>query len=238
MKTPLSLPLFAAVCALAASGQTSPPVTVRFTKPVKGPVAIAIRNHSNVPITAYAYTVTYMANGRPGQIDGVQDTDILFSTPSLGPNAEAITRIGGSEYTNVAVQVRAAVFADGTTFGDATTVQKIKQDRLAALQSLDSLSSGLRAARSTHAKREAVLSQLQAGKNHPVPAVRNDYASVIRSVSQSSNLDSALQVNLRNIELARTKLAAAQPGAQIAQPAAQINQPASRINQPAAQTRR
>jgi hypothetical protein len=210
--------MFAAAIIVAASAQTNPPVSLRFTTPAKGPAEVGIRNQSKVALTAYAYTVSFAANGKAGHLDEIQDTAILFSAPPIGPNAEVIRRTGGgSGITNISVQFRAAVFADGTSFGDAATVKEIRQQRRSALKDLDGLATSLKAAREAHtkdaqAKRDALIARLETEQQTKTgAALRSNYGSVLRSLKGASNLDGAIELNLRNLELVRARLSSAEP---------------------------
>jgi len=114
----------------------SAPVTVSLSAPTKGPVELMVRNHGPAAVTAYAVTVTYTANRSAASQDLIWDSALQLSTPELQPSEAAVRRVPVSP-VNAAVTLRAVVFADGRTSGDAAWVGRIITGRRFALATVD-----------------------------------------------------------------------------------------------------
>jgi hypothetical protein len=173
----------------------SAPVTVSLSAPVTGPVELMVRNHGRAAVTAYAVTVSYTANGSTAAKDLIWDSALQLSTPELEPNEAAVRRVTVPP-ANAAVSLRAVVFADGRTSGEAEWVGRIATGRRFALATID----GLRKI-------------LPAAKPEDLEAAHRERLAAADGPEQKSSIDSYYRLatpnHARDLDLLRARLAGA-----------------------------
>lgn len=117
-------------------------LTVTVSAPAKGPAELTLRNRSQAPVTAYAYTVTYTVGDKQESREETWDSALLLTAPALGPNEAAVRRIVSAGGT-VSVEVKAVTYAGGSGSGDAASLQRIMARRRFALATIDGLQRAL-----------------------------------------------------------------------------------------------
>ena len=140
MKTISSMMLLV-VCA-AAADQPVEPVTCIVTHDRTGAATVKVHNRSSATLTAFnfIYTLHRDPDGPAygasiGYYDSLTDPQLAHPVPP-GEDAVLPFRIGGNGmYAKVAVA--ASLFADGTSYGEKATVQKILDRRNYMLVSLN-----------------------------------------------------------------------------------------------------
>ncbi len=173
----------------------SAPVTVSLSAPVKGPVELMVRNHGRAAVTAYAVTVSYTANGSTAARDLIWDSALRLSTPELEPNEAAVRRVDVPP-ANAAVTLRAVMFADGRTSGEAEWIGRILSGRRFALATVD-----------------GVRKILPAAKPEDLEAARRERLAAAGGPEQKSLIDAYYRLatpnHARDLDLLRDRLAAA-----------------------------
>jgi len=120
-----------------------PNVTTKTTELGGGAIQLTIQNNSDRAMTAYAYSFI-LASGRK-EIRGERfyDSALFFGQQAIAPHRTAVEQEGGPNITNVQFTFRAAVFSDGSSFGDAAWAQRIIVRRQLAAQAIDRLQSAV-----------------------------------------------------------------------------------------------
>jgi hypothetical protein len=116
---------------------------------------LVVANHSNKTITAFAYHVTFLVGSDPERAwDEFQDNVLLPGERAVLPG-EVLSMPAGIQFHSALEQkktivstadFRAAVFDDGSAFGDPAWVARIRDRRLLVIQMLDAQIAALRAA--------------------------------------------------------------------------------------------
>jgi len=128
---------------------------------------MVVSNHSTKTVTAWAFQYAYRAGSGPEkEFDGFQDSVLVFSEKPIAPGAQGILPLGPGAGVSVwNAELRAAVFDDGSAFGDPAWVSRIRDRRLVALDALDAQLSLLTSAAAKVAgaavTRESLADQLQ-----------------------------------------------------------------------------
>ncbi|MDR3699439.1 MAG: hypothetical protein P4L56_07370 [Candidatus Sulfopaludibacter sp.] len=164
MQTLASMLLFV-VCAVAAD-QPAEPVTSTITHDPGGAATVIVHNGASVTLTAFnfIYTLHRDPNGPAygasmGYYDALTDPQLAQPVPP-GQEITLPFRIGGNGmYAKVAVA--ASVFADGTSYGEKATVQKILDRRNYMLVSLNKSIGELTQAAKAGERRELIVQQFQ-----------------------------------------------------------------------------
>lgn len=166
--------LLLAFCA-AAADQQSDPVTSTSTFDRTGVTTIKVHNGSTVALTAFSfiYTLQREVNGPAyGASMGYYDA---FTDPQLAhvvdPGQDIILpfRLGGNGMF-AKVAVAGSLFADGTSFGEKATVQKILDRRNFMLVSLNKSIGELTQASKAALPRDQIILQFQMAMNQEMSA--------------------------------------------------------------------
>lgn len=158
-----------AVCALAAD-QPAEPVTCVVTHDPTGAATVKVHNGATSALTGFnfIYTLHREPDGPAygatmGYYDSLTDPQLA---QALAPGQDVVLpyRIGGNGmYAKVAVA--ASVFADGTSYGEKATVQKILDRRNYMLVSLNKSISQLTQAMKDGHTREQIAAEFQMALN-------------------------------------------------------------------------
>jgi hypothetical protein len=103
---------------------------------------LVVSNHTTRTVTAWALQYTYRVGSGPERVyDGFHDSALFGSQKPIGPGAHATAAVGPLSLDRP-VSVRnvvfhAAVFADGSTFGDPVWVARIQRRRMSVMEALD-----------------------------------------------------------------------------------------------------
>ena len=146
---------------LAAAQQPSgePPVTVRMVQQGGTDYYSVVSNHSGSEMTAYAIVMTMYFDGRSVR----RYYDVRMSgLPAIKPGASV-----GQLLPGIAVGMRpvAAVFADGTTFGNPREVADLMNRRNTKLSALSEIASILCDAQPNGLDRQTLIASLESGKS-------------------------------------------------------------------------
>ena len=142
-------------------GQSPPVLTITTTQP-DDRVTLTIRNLAPVPLTAYFYKRvgwSVFGDGRKGgevlEI-GYKDAAVGLGDNPIPPNQEATVTIRNGEVTFLA-----ALWADGTSYGDPQSVSRMRERRAAAQLHNDNAIAILHKALDTGEDTPALIRQLQ-----------------------------------------------------------------------------
>lgn len=175
------------VCA-AAADQPAEPVTSTLTHDPTGAATIKVHNGAASALTGFnfIYTLHREPNGPAynasmGYYDSLTDPQLAQPVP---PGQDIILpfRIGGNGwYAKVAVA--ASVFADGSSYGEKATVQKILDRRNYMLVSLNKSIAELTQDSKAKLMREQIIAQFQMALNQEMSAgMDQDLNSCIQTV--------------------------------------------------------
>lgn len=149
------------------------PLTTGMTTLPGGRVQLAITNSSAVPVTAFAIYIEWALPGGPkghsvrivdSVINHPRDREIMPGDTQrfvFGP----ATRMGSSAVSPPRVTFEAAIFANGSTFGDPGWVRRIIQDRKAVYANEGRAIRELLSARSSGETRQELVSQFHGLKS-------------------------------------------------------------------------
>lgn len=179
--------LLSVVCA-AAVDQPAEPVTCTLTHDPTGAATVKVHNGASSALTGFnfIYTLHRDPNGPAygasmGYYDSLTDPQLAQPVP---PGQDIILpfRIGGNGmYAKVAVA--ASVFADGSSYGEKATVQKILDRRNYMLVSLNKSISELTQDSKAKLMREQIIAQFQMALNQEMGAgLDQDLNSCIQTV--------------------------------------------------------
>jgi len=149
-----------ALVSIAASLTALAQVSATVVPGSSGRSRIVVTNQSDIPLEAYE--VTWVAPRGPhfsNTATSVSYVDNAFQM-SAKPAERASISIGGDADTTV--QVRAAIFKDGSTFGDSEWVAILMKRREQYDASLDAFLRELRAAANESLTREELVTRLEA----------------------------------------------------------------------------
>ena len=180
---------------MALWAQTGP-VTVTLSAPVKGPVELLIRNHSPAAVTAYAVTLRYAAGENIGTRDVIWDSALELTTPAIEAHQAAVRRMPVPP-ANPSVALRAVVFADGRSSGEAAWVARILSQRRFALATIDELRQALPTAKPE---------ELEAARREKLAAADPEQKPLVEAYYRLATPQHA-----RDLELLRLRLAGSLP---------------------------
>lgn len=138
----MRLTLGLAVSGLTALAQSEVDTRANVVLP-DGRRNLVVSNHSNKTITAFAYTATSQVRSGPEQHveDFFHDSVMAGGQKPVPPGAQMTFPAGraslGAVVSVLKVEFRAAVFDDGSAFGDPAWVARIRDRRGMAIQALD-----------------------------------------------------------------------------------------------------
>lgn len=148
------------------------PLTTGITNLPGGKVQLAITNSSAVPVTAFAIYIEWTPPGGP-EAHSVRIVDSVINYPRdrkimpgdtqrfvFGP----VTRMGSSTPAPPRVTFEAAIFANGSTFGDPGWARRIIQDRKAVYANQGRAIRELLSARNSGETRQELISRFQSLK--------------------------------------------------------------------------
>ena len=168
---------------------------------------LVISNHSDKTITAFAYQfhlqliVPGKGPFREEVRDEFKDSVLYRMEPAIGPGKQTSLPIGsghapGEQVVNSPVEFKAAVFDDGSSFGDPAWVVRIRDRRVIVIETFDSQIAFLRAAQAKAAAggvaRESLAAQLDERKAAQVKAdqdpdhqriINGEYAAMARNLT-------------------------------------------------------
>jgi hypothetical protein len=175
------------VCA-ASADQPAEPVTCTLTHDPTGTATVKVHNGASSALTGFnfIYTLHREPNGPAynasmGYYDSLTDPQIA---QPLAPGQEFVLpfRIGGNGWYGK-VAVAASVFADGSSYGEKATVQKILDRRNYMLVSLNKSIGELTQDSKTKLMREQIIAQFQTALNQEMGAgMDQDLTSCIQTV--------------------------------------------------------
>ena len=204
MKTLVVVLSLTVCCTLLANAQLTPSVVTATNELADGRVALTVRNISQMPIRACLVTDEHV-NER-GQIiakgfhyyDSV--TDPRTANPIL-PGQEKSFTYGGRGGTPPVVKVVAAIYEDGTSYGDQDGVKLILERRKYILQVIEEALSILEAASRQHAEREQLIERFKVfGEEHTKTAP--DYEHVLYAKGISDTVLGNLTRGQRGVDVA------------------------------------
>ncbi len=170
------MPIFL-LLALCAAGldQQADPVTSTTTHDPSGAATVTVHNGSSAVLTGFnfIYTLHREPNGPAygasvGYYDALTDPQIARPVPP-GQDVVLPYRIGGGGMI-AKVTVAASVFADGSSYGEKATVQKILARRNYMLVSLNKSIGDLTQAGKDGLTREQIVAQFQTSLNQEMGA--------------------------------------------------------------------
>ena len=175
------------VCA-AAADQPAEPVTSIVTHDPTGAATVKVHNGASSALTGFNFIYTLHRDpagpaygASMGYYDSLTDPQIAQPLP---PGQDLILpfRIGGNGmYAKVAVA--ASVFADGTSYGETATVQKILNRRNYMLVSLNKSIAELNQASKSGLTRDQIIAQFQMALNQEMGAgLDQDLDSCVQTV--------------------------------------------------------
>jgi hypothetical protein len=116
-------------------GQSPPVVATVATQP-DGRLALSVQNLKGSPLTAYFFKELGAGFGFMGYMDAGGLTNGALPSPfPIPPNQQATTILANA--TNREVTFLAALWADGTTYGDPDWVGRLRERRVLAQQHND-----------------------------------------------------------------------------------------------------
>jgi hypothetical protein len=133
------------VCCQSAPGQTRLEVEANVILP-DGRRSLVVTNHGERTVTAFAYEYRVSVQDlKPvrEQVRGeFKDSALYPSDPVIEPGKDAAVAVGvlpaaGQRVLNSPPELRAAVFDDGSSFGDPSWVARIRDRRLVMIETLD-----------------------------------------------------------------------------------------------------
>jgi hypothetical protein len=158
-----------AICAPAAD-QPADPVTCTVTRDPTGAATVKVHNAAASAVTAFSFIYTLHRDpagatygATTAFYDSLTDPQMAHAIP---PGGDIILpfRIGGNGMY-AKVSIAAGIFADGTTFGERVTVQKILDRRNFMLVSLNKSIGDLNQAMKDRQTREQIAAQFQMALN-------------------------------------------------------------------------
>ena len=211
--------------------QTDPMVSTSIdeAQAPEGVVRFIMRNNYTEPMTAYVYEFSYIINGH--LVSGSDGQDSLTSEGNLNPpiapgeSASGVHAMG-LEYSNRQYTFRAAIFADGATFGDAACIQQIVQRRQYAIDNINDILLILRGAIADNTGLDALADQLKSHIDGRRSAADQDadqqrsisifWAGTLRAVNRqlksgSQSADDVAKMKINVLEIIRKKLAQSLP---------------------------
>jgi hypothetical protein len=157
--------LMSVLISLTLSAQTEP-ILVTTAQDSSGFSTVTIKNLGSSALTAYAVTTSYNTRSSDGTIaavhgEGITDAAVGPPTSPIQPGQHGTFRPGGP-YPQF--KVEAAVWADGTTFGDPVWVHRILYGRQVAARHLDAVLRLLRNALQLNTSVAEIIRQAKNGE--------------------------------------------------------------------------
>ena len=182
-------PLIFAVLLPLLRAQSPPVIATTATQP-DGKVILTIRNHGASPLTAYFFK-RFGWGVLPDGGKGVRVTEIGYKDAALESATRPIPPNGqiNSTFLNGEVQFLAALWADGTSYGDPQWVSRLRDRRGLAQQHLDNAIAILQHALDSGTDTPTLVKQLQTSIDEitsttvnpeDVPLLRIYYQEAIR----------------------------------------------------------
>lgn len=173
--------LYTMIAALLAGGgfalsQARQMVSITRDISTDGAIRLVIQNNYSEPLTAFAYDASWQSNGNSLYEHGIVDLLTLprgTPIPSGGKTTTARS-IGGAGTTNAQMLFKAAIFADGQTFGDAACIKRIIQRRQYTFDETIRIDKMLRDAVTNGLDIEAVADQARSDKAQRLAAAQGD----------------------------------------------------------------
>ena len=193
------IPLFLALAASACAQTQAPIEASAALKPTGGGATITVTNHHSAPLVAFVFiytlrTPTAIYSATTGSYDSAIDP---VTNPAIPPGGETkIPYYAGSRGMAPVVNIEAALFADGLTFGHKDMVKTIADRRNFAYVTLNKSINELKQAAKLGTTREQLIAELQAAMNRErVMAGNNDLAACILTIRNQVFMD---VLNARN----------------------------------------
>lgn len=181
------IPFLAA--AMLAGAQSQPPVeaSAAVNPPPAAGATITVRNHFASPLMAFVFIYTLRSadstvySAATGYYDAAADP---MQNHPIPPGEEVkLPYYAGNRGMIPVVNIEAALFADGTTFGQKSMVQNIYERRNFTLVTLNKSIAELKQAARDHMTREQLVAQMQSEMNQErMAAGNNDLATCILTV--------------------------------------------------------
>lgn len=169
--------LFGGTCSVAARGADDPRLNVTTETTPDGHVLFKVENLSVQPITAMVLVVThtYPDNpGHPGQslryFDSLISSDTERDVMQYQTHTFTLPRISGPHAAGVRSEpaLKAAIFADGSSYGDPQWVNRLVLGRKAASQDLEDAIKMLQSAKASGASGESLAKEVADAKSAKV----------------------------------------------------------------------
>ncbi len=167
-----------------------PPAAAKLTRLSGGRVQLALTNGSQEPMTAFAVyielTLPGVAAPHPHSIRIVDSVLNPRDQEVMPGDTHRLTFGGvvgpGGVVSPPKVTLEAAVFADGSTFGDPSWVQRIIADRKTAYQNIGVAIRELQSAQASGETRQQLVARFAALKQQALRCCRQHYQGLIGSM--------------------------------------------------------
>lgn len=184
------------ICALGtlAFAQTQPPIEASAAlNATGGGATITVRNHHTAPLVAFVFVYTLRTaesifSASTGSYDSAIDPAANKAVPP-GEDTK-IPYYAGSRGMKPVVNIEAALFADGTTYGHKNMVQTILERRNFAYVTLNKTINELKQAAKLGTSRDQLISQMQSTMNQERSAAgNNELAASILTIRNQVFMD-------------------------------------------------
>jgi hypothetical protein len=188
----------------ALRAQAPAPVSLVLNPPAApgGTPSLVVNNTGTVTVTAVALSHWLLTTGAPPKSPAVMLLDAALQPswqPVLAGQQAAVPFGLATDPMRPAPAIIAALFIDGSSWGDASSIKHLVAQRGYALQRLTEAVQDLQQALAQGTSRDAVVSQIQSSLNQSIAAAANaDDRMAVRM---------ARNIGLRNIENATAPLA-------------------------------
>lgn len=169
--------LFAGTCSVAASGADDPRLNVTTETTSDGHVLFKVENLSVQPITAMVLLVTHTFPANPGRsgqslryFDSLISSDTERDLTQYQTHTFTLPKISGPHAAGVRSEpaLKAAIFADGSSYGDPEWVNRLILGRKAASRDLEDAIKMLQSAKASGASGEALAKGVADAKSAKV----------------------------------------------------------------------
>ncbi|HWB83937.1 MAG TPA: hypothetical protein VG675_07335 [Bryobacteraceae bacterium] len=172
---------------------------------------LTVKNDSSSAMTALAYTISQSDSPHHWARTVFRDAIVTSVEKVIPPGAERTFMEPGHEGPGTPIlELKAAVFEDGTTFGDPQWIQVLLQRRVDFLRGLNSGLTDLQNAAGHNMSRDAILRELAASRdatvaaisfvpvapNSPPPVAGSQEASAQRRLLSIANMDCKERVRI------------------------------------------
>ena len=195
------IPILCAFAVIAWAQSPGPPIEASaVNNPTGSGSTITVRNHSASPIVAFSFVFTLRSpdstvyNASNGYYDSAVDPRQQRPIP---PNGSVnVPYYGGQRGLTPVINIEAALFADGTTFGQRNMVQTLMERRNFALVTINKSIGELKQAARDNLTREQLIARMQQAMAEERGAIaNNDMAMCILTVRNQVLVD---LLNARN----------------------------------------